>query len=60
MSSVVEIRLTDSKEKAIVPGVSQEREAFRKAAMNDLLASVKKRDEEAKLNSKDCFKRPIF
>lgn len=60
MSSVVEIRLADSKEKTVVPTVSHERESFRKAAISDLLASVQMRDEEAKRNSKDCFKRPIF
>ncbi len=58
MKGEVEITMNASK-----AGVSitdhKIKDSFRKAAMCDLLASVEQRDEEARKNNKDCFKRPL-
>lgn len=54
----VEIKIDGSKD-----GVSimdhKARDTIRKAAMDDMLASVLQRDEEARVNNRDCFKRPL-
>ena len=58
MKGEVEITVNTSK-----GGVSitdhKAKESFRKAAMCDMLASVEQRDEEARKNDRDCFKRPL-
>ncbi len=58
MKGEVEIVMNASKE-----GISitdhKAKDTFRKAAMCDMLASVEQRDEEARKNNKDCFKRPL-
>ncbi len=58
MKEEVEIVMNASKE-----GISimdrKARDTFKKAAMTDMLASVEQRDEEARKNNRDCFKRPL-
>ncbi|MFH1127329.1 MAG: hypothetical protein ABIG84_03865 [archaeon] len=58
MKGEVEIKMNGSRGGISIMDNSA-KESFRKAAISDLLASVEQRDEEARQNNKDCFKRPI-